>query len=991
MKRYLAILTFATFTAAAVAQDNYGEKAIEECRRLYAGKEYTTALTLAKKIDTSLLDARTRQEMELIKALATFSCNALEGRALMLQYLADYPSAKEPIINCYIAESYYYTNDFQRACEWFEKSDLSRIAPELRDRSKLYYALSLQECGKEKQAVDILRQLIATGSSLTADAIFHIAAIDYDNNSLQNAYKGFKSIEFDDKYYLEIPYYLAGIYLKQGDTDMAKVIAQRFIADHGTKPQGIKMHQILGASEYALGNYSKAVPALTKYVEEYPEPQRIAKYQLGLSLFETGKNDKAMRMFDSCSDGDDAIAQNSFLHIGIIQLKRNDINGARMAFEQAANMRHDKKIREEALYNYALCIHQTRYSPFAESVKVFESFLNEYPKSKHASQVSKYLVEVYMNTRNYDVALQSINKIKKPSKEILEAKQKVLYRLGVQEFINGDMNKSIEFMNKSLSLKYNKGTEADANYWKGEALYNKADYDNAAGSYSKTIAIGGENRSMAIYGLGYSRFQKGMYDEARKQFELFVKNKNTSKELLADAYNRIADCHFYNRSYANADKFYKLASSTDKSNGDYALYRSAITLGLSKDYQGKVNTLQQLIDGFPESTYAEKAYYEMGRAYIEQEKYSEAVATYDRLMKRYPKSSLARRAATEKAMVYNTTGELDKAVKAYKEIIEKYPYSTESQVAVQDLKNIYVEMGKGDEFAKYASKTKGMQSIQSNEIDTLTYIAAEKLYNRGNADEAKVKLQDYLKNFPEGAYRLDCHYYLGVIFNKHKNRDAALQHFEEVIAFPDNKYSEEAMFIASDLYFNRKDYKDATKLYKLLIAKSSNEERRLAARTGIMRASYILKAYDEVIRYSSELMAGNSTSPELKREATYKKAKAEIATNKKEDAMKDLAALSGDTRTKEGAEAKYLLAQMLFDQNRHDECEKEIMEYIEMSTPHAYWLARSFVLLADLYEVQGKTMEAKQYLLSLQNNYSGDDDIADMISTRLERLITDKQ
>ena len=62
-----------------------------------------------------------------------------------------------------------------------------------------------------------------------------------------------------------------------------------------------------------------------------------------------------------------------------------------------------------------------------------------------------------------------------------------------------------------------------------------------------------------------------------------------------------------------------------------------------------------------------------------------------------------------------------------------------------------------------------------------------------------------------------------------------------------------------------------------------------------------------------------------------------------------------------------------------------------MSTPHAYWLARSFVLLADLYEVQGKTMEAKQYLLSLQNNYSGDDDIADMISTRLERLITDKQ
>ena len=74
----------------------------------------------------------------------------------------------------------------------------------------------------------------------------------------------------------------------------------------------------------------------------------------------------------------------------------------------------------------------------------------------------------------------------------------------------------------------------------------------------------------------------------------------------------------------------------------------------------------------------------------------------------------------------------------------------------------------------------------------------------------------------------------------------------------------------------------------------------------------------------------------------------------------------------------------------NDAIQAEIMEYIEMSTPHAYWLARSFVLLADLYAAQGKTMEAKQYLLSLQNNYSGDDDIAGMISERLERFTTEQ-
>ena len=75
-------------------------------------------------------------------------------------------------------------------------------------------------------------------------------------------------------------------------------------------------------------------------------------------------------------------------------LDKNDENGARLAFELASTMTYDDKVREEAMYNYALCLHRTRYSPFAESVKVFELFLNDYPTSEHAKKVEGYLVEV---------------------------------------------------------------------------------------------------------------------------------------------------------------------------------------------------------------------------------------------------------------------------------------------------------------------------------------------------------------------------------------------------------------------------------------------------------------------------------------------------------------------------------------------------------------------------------------------------------------------
>ena len=68
-----------------------------------------------------------------------------------------------------------------------------------------------------------------------------------------------------------------------------------------------------------------------------------------------------------------------------------------------------------------------------------------------------------------------------------------------------------------------------------------------------------------------------------------------------------------------------------------------------------------------------------------------------------------------------------------------------------------------------------------------------------------------------------------------------------------------------------------------------------------------------------------------------------------------------------------------------------MLDYIETSTPHAYWLARSFVLLSDVYMRLGRNMEARQYLLSLQQNYHADDDIAGMIENRLDKLKSKEQ
>lgn len=976
----------------ATAQTDNKGKLIAECQRLYSDGEYSTALSVLEKIDTKGLDSEARQEYELLKALTVYENDVLEGRAMLFQYLADYPeSAKRELLYNYIAQSYYHTGNYDQACNWFGQCNIKRLTPKQRDEATLLYALSLLNSGNEGAAENLLMNLSLTSKEYSKDAGFYLAVIDYNRDNLDEAHKAFRNFELDAKYCGESQYYITGIWLKKGEATRAAHWARNYLDyNKPTVPEYYRMYQMLGAAEFMQGNYEEATKALTTYIENYHTPQRVALYQLGTSLYSTGELDKAMEMLVPCIDGEDAVAQSALLHIGLIYLEKGNGSNARLALEQAATMTYDDQVREEALYNYALCIHQTRYSPFAESVKAFEQFLNDYPKSKHADKVGEYLIEVYNNTRNYNVALQSINKIKNPSAKILEAKQNILYRLGVQEFLDGNMDGAIDYMNSSLKLaQYNAETQSNALFWKGEALFRKGDMAGARNCYGQSLNCGAKGNSLATYGLGYTYFNDGRYNEARSRFEAFVKvaDKN-DKETISDAYNRIADCHFYQRGFDAAEEYYAKAANTYNKNADYSLYRYAQIQSLKNNPTESINTLKRLVSKFPDSPHTEQALYEMGRSYIKQENYREAIKTYDKLIAGFPNSATARRALAERAMIYNTMGDRENAIAAYKEIIAKYPQSEEALVAMQDLKSIYVDMGRVDQYAEYASSTTGMQPVESSEIDTLTYIAAEKAYGRGELDEAKRAFENYLQNNPAGAFRLNSYYYKGLICYNQGAKDEAVENFEKVLEFPNNQYREEAMVVAAEIYYDDKAYDKASTLYKEIAELSSNEERQKVALTRVLHIAIEQENHNDIILYATKIENQENVSPELKREAALYRAKSHLAKGNSDKAFEEFDNLAADTRTKEGAEAKYLVAQMLFDEKSYDFCEDEINEFIEMSTPHTYWMARSFILLADLYTAQDKTLEAKQYLLSLQNNYDGDDDIAGMIEERLKKIST---
>lgn len=908
-------------------------------------------------------------------------------------YLEKYPDT--PYANriyALMASAYFYEGKYDEALALFNSARLDLLGNEERDDMTYQLATCYLKAGDVKEAAIWFETLKNTSPKYAEDCSYYLSYIRYTQKRYDEALQGFLPLQDAPKYKALVPYYIAEIYSLKKNYDKAEIVAQNYLSAYPQNEHAAEMYRILGDAYYHLRDYHKAVAAFANYLERDSVPRRDALYMLGLSYFQTGVYSKAATTLGEVTTANDALTQNAYLHMGLAYLELAEKNKARMAFERAAASNADSKIKEQAAYNYALCIHETSYSAFGESVNVFEKFLNEFPNSEYAEMVSSYLVEVYLNTRSYEAALKSIDRIAHPGKRILEAKQKILFQLGTQAFANAKFEEAIGYFNQSINLgQYNRQTKANALYWRGEAYYRLGRMQEAAQNFAQYLQLtqqtNNEMYALAHYNLGYIAFHQKDYAQARNWFQKYARlEKGENNTALADAYNRIGDSYLNSRSFEEAKHAYAQAESMNTPSGDYSFYQLALVSGLQKDYSGKITLLNRLAGKYPNSPYAISALYEKGRSYVLMDNNRQAITSFKELLSKYPESPVSRKAAAEIGMLYYQNEEYPQAIEAYKEVVKKYPGSEEARTAMRDLKSIYVDMNRIDEFAALASSLPGSIRFDANEQDSLTYIAAEKIYMRGRIEEAKSSLSKYLQTFPNGAFGLNAHYYLCLIGKQQKNYDMILEHSGKLLEYPDNPFSEEALIMRAEVQFNKAQLADALATYKMLKEKATTAEHRLLAETGMLRTAYLLREDAETIHAATALLAEAKLSPELENEALYYRAKAYLNQKSEKAAMADLQTLAKDTRNLYGAEAKYLVAQQLYNAGQYAEAEQELLNFIDQSTPHAYWLARGFILLSDVYMAMDKNLDARQYLLSLQQNYQGNDDIESMIESRLKKL-----
>lgn len=894
--------------------------------------------------------------------------------------------------------NYFYTQKkWKDGMKYFNKLDWDKLTPDQQSEFHFKQGYCLFELGKVEEAKVAFFQLKDKGTKFSSAAGYYYAHIHYDEENYQTALNGFLKLS-DDKYFGAIvPYYIVQIYYKQ---EKYKEITNYVpgIIDNVTEKRLAEVSRITAEAFYYEEKYANAIPYFKKYQKNAKSVTKEDKYQMAYSYYKADSLQSAADMFSSISTSESNIGQNASYYLADCYLKMDDKANARKAFASASRKDFDKEIKEDALFNYAILCYEQPNDPFNEAIHAFEEYIQLYADKKRSEDASRFLVQAYLNTKNYTKALESIEKMPIDNNELKKAYLRIAYYRGVELFNNLRFKEASELFGKAAKYgNYDKLLYTQTLYWNAEANYRLGNYDRAIALYKEfknsSVMHLVNNYELADYNIGYCYFQKNDFSNAATWLKKFTgKAESTHKDELADAYSRIADAYYMQSEYVQGTNYYQHSIEAGVTNVDYAILHKGICQGLAGNNQAKIETLNGLISQHPSSSYADDASYEKAQAYLNLQNTQKAIENLEFLTTKYTNSELRGNSMVQAGLLYFNLNQNNKAISVLQAAVKEYPNTKTARDALTGLKNVYVDMHQVQGYTDFiASLGSEGPKISINEQDSLVYISAENLYMTGKCEESTPAFIHYIEKFTEGSFLLNAHFYKADCQYQDKNYSEALKSFEYVLKTPSNVFTTQAYLGAGRCCMQIKDYEKAIKNYSSLIELNTSPGNIQEAHVAIMRSNYYLKEYKKAVESAKIVIGLPKSSPEIKRNAQFIVAKSYQELGRDALALEEYKELSKEIMSIEGAEAKFRVAELQYKEKNYDDAEKTILEFSEQSTPHEYWIARSFILWSEIFHQRDDDFQAIETIQSIIDYYENmEDGILDMAKAKKQTYLKEQ-
>lgn len=878
----------------------------------------------------------------------------------------------------YLGRYYFSRKQWKKSIAQFSEILENEIQPENVTEYQFKMGYSYFMTNDYEMAKSYFKQAREESGPYQQRSIYYLAYMAYQDGQYEAALEDFLLLKDEPEFKDEVANYLTQIYFKQGRYE--DVLATAPAMTNTKDATQIQVLRCVTLSQYNLNEYEEAANNFDKLAaNEKVTLDRTDNFAAGFTYYRNQEYNKAIDCFSkSINDAEaDAMTQNSYYLLADCYLKSGQYNLAAQSFKEASRYKFDPEIQEDALYNYAKLQYEISKSPFNNAIKALQDYINAYPHSTRSEEASSYLSKIYLSTKNYQAAINSIEQLSTKNPTILKAYQKCTYYRALEQINNRDYRDALSMLEKSLSAPSDKEMNLNALYWKGETQYRSEQYKDAyytLQTYQRSAnAANNEFYGSSQYTLGYAALKIKRYRDAADYFKGYLKKSGTGEMTIqADATARLADCYFMQQDLGNAIKYYDQCERMGESNADYALYQLAKCYGYQKNNNKKIQALEKLTTNYSRSAYLDDADYDLAVTYHTQNDYSHAIAAYKDFIKKHPKSQYIRQVHTRLAQAYLNSDNTQMAISTYKYVVETYPGSQEAKDALINLENIYTEEGNTGEFFDYV-KTKNM-NISADRQDSIAFKAAETKYNRGDCNASIKACGDYLRQFPNGSFAAKAHFYKGECEYGQKMYAEALEDYEAIIKKYRTEYNVTALHKAASILYNDKQYNRALNYFNKLLESTTDEEEIIFANNGAMRCAYFQKQYQQALTNATNILNSNQPDQELRQESLLIAGNSALEVNDISKAKNMYGQLAGAGSNDLCAEAAFHLADIALTHDHDlDACEAKIQAILGSNYSSEYWYARTFILYGDLYREKGNYFQARHTYQSIVDNYEGED------------------
>ena len=527
----------------------------------------------------------------------------------------------------------------------------------------------------------------------------------------------------------------------------------------------------------------------------------------------------------------------------------------------------------------------------------------------------------------------------------------------------------------------------------------------------------------ALYALGAVDYAEGRYNAAIQRLTEVTDLENS---IGQGAWLYLGQCYLkQDKPSAAALAFEKATKmdydSTVTENAFYN-YITALTNGGKVPFASSAEMLEEFVKSYPDSRYAsqveqylatayyndrdfakalkfvnsvrnpsveltgikQKILYEMGIEAASNGRSDEAIDYLSQCVAmRGHDKNLAAQASLWLGDEYMSLGNYKDAISNYQTFVRDDTSSDNRALGYYDLAYaLYKIKDYAGAAANFASALNAKPALDARLVNDARLRRADCLYYLGkNSEAAKLYSQTIADKATDADYAL---YRRAIMHGLEGDTKAKLADLTKLESdFPESRWLSKALLEMAVTYEETGQPALAADAYKkrLQVAEDVDIDEliRMAA------AMYQAERWEDLLDVVDRIRHTGGLEADELAEIDLYEADALAGTSDFDDAREIYERLAENPASLQGAKATVMMAEIDIRNGDYDSACDILEEFTDNGSPHQYWLARGFIALADAYNALGDTSLAREYILSLQENYPGNEnDIKQMINSRLK-------